>query len=75
VLNHMHGLPIDGKTFVFAAVPYKEYRIGILHSRGVAPTILRDRAFSTENEAVHAVFLQRLNSLGLFPATDGEVTP
>ena len=75
ILNHMHGLPIDGKTFVFAAVPYKEYRIGILRSRGVAPVILRDLAFTTENEAVHAVFLQRLDSLGLFTANDAEATP
>ena len=75
VLNHMHGLPIDGKTFVFAAVPYKEYRMGVLSSRGAAPVILRDRTFSTENEAVHAVFLQRLKSLGLFPATDSGATP
>jgi hypothetical protein len=75
VLNHMHGVPIDGKTFVFAVVPYQEYRIGILHSRGVEPTILQERAFSTEDEAVHAVFLQRLESLGIWRVRGNGAAP
>ena len=67
VLNFVHAEAIDGKAFAYAEVPYQKYRLGILRGRGVAPEIRRDRAFKTEREAVHAVLLERLGTLGLLP--------
>ena len=65
VLNHVHNQPTDGKTFVYVAVPYQKYYLGIMRARGTAPTIMRDREFSSEQEAIHALFVHRLESLGL----------
>jgi len=68
VLNYLHGLPTDGKSFAYAELPYQRYRLGILRGRGKAPTLDDPRAFATERAAVHAVFLQRLVALGLLDA-------
>lgn len=65
VLNYVHNLPTDGKSFAYAEVPYQRYRVGITRARGTAPTLLDAREFASEREAVHAVFLQRLEALGL----------
>ena len=65
VLNYLHGLPTDGKSFAYAEVPYARYRLGILRGRGKAPDLSDPRVFATEQEAVHAVFVQRLTMLGL----------
>lgn len=69
VLNHVHNMPTDGKSFAYAEVPYQRYRLGVMHARGAAPTFPDDRVFTSEREAVHAVFLDRLKTLGLM---DGE---
>ena len=69
VLNFVHALPTDGKSFAYAEAPYRKYRLGILRGRGVFPSIFPDREFATEREAVHAVLLQRLESLGLLADT------
>ena len=68
VLNYLHGLPTDGKSFAYAEVPYARYRLGILRGRGKAADLSDPRVFATEREAVHAVFLQRLVALGLLDA-------
>ena len=68
VLNYLHALPIDGKSFAYAEVPYQRYKLGLLRGRGNAPTLDDPRVFATEREAVHAVFLQRLVALGLLDA-------
>lgn len=65
ILNHIHNLPTDGKSFVYAEVPHHKYKMGIMHARGIAPTIFHDTVYSNEKEAVHAVFLQRLEQLGI----------
>lgn len=70
VLNYLHGLPTDGKSFAYAEVPYARYRLGILRGRGKAPDLSDPRVFATEQEAVHAAFLQRLVALGLLDATE-----
>jgi len=69
VLNHVHNMPTDGMSFAYAEVPYQRYRLGVMHARGAAPTFPDDRVFTSEREAVHAVFLDRLKTLGLM---DGE---
>ncbi|MCC6706998.1 MAG: hypothetical protein IT492_05460 [Gammaproteobacteria bacterium] len=65
VLNYVHNLPTDGKSFAYAEAPYQRYRLGIMRARGTAPTLADARVFASEREAVHAVFLERLQSLGL----------
>lgn len=68
VLNYLHGLPTDGKSFAYAELPYQRYRVGILRGRGNAPSLDDPREFATESECVHAVFLQRLVALALLDA-------
>ncbi|MCC7122157.1 MAG: hypothetical protein IT493_11425 [Gammaproteobacteria bacterium] len=70
VLNYVHNMPTDGKSFAYAEVPYRRYRLGIMHARGHTPTFPDDRVFTSEREAVHAVFLERLCTLHL--TTDAE---
>jgi branched-chain amino acid transport system permease protein len=70
VLNYLHNQPMDGKAFVYASVPYQKYYLGTMRVRGTAPTIMTDREFSDEREAVHALFIRRLESLGLIASAD-----
>ena len=65
ILNYVHNMPTDGKSFAYAEVPYQRYRVGIMRARGSAPTLSDAREFASEREAVHAVFLERLEALGL----------
>lgn len=69
VLNYVHNQPTVGKSFAYAEVPYRRYRLGIMQGRGMAPVFPDDRVFDSERAAVHAVFLQRLAAFGL---RDGE---
>ena len=44
--------------------PFKEYRIVALSGqRGVAPRLVDDKIYTSENEAYHAVFLRRVQDL------------
>ncbi|MGE0485228.1 MAG: hypothetical protein AB7Q81_13895 [Gammaproteobacteria bacterium] len=72
ILDFIHNQPTDGKSFAYAAVPYAEYKLGVMGARGTAPTIVDDETWASEREAVHAVFLERLRRLGLLPALDQE---
>ena len=67
ILNHIHNMPTDGKSFAYAEVPHRAYKMGIMHARGVPPTMFHDTVYASEKEAVHAVFLQRLEQLGIAP--------
>lgn len=68
VLNHLHYMPTDGKSFAYAEQPYRQYRLGVMRARGTPPTVHDDRVFTSEREAVHAVFMERLAKLGLIDA-------
>lgn len=70
VLNYVHNMPTDGKSFAYAEVPYQRYRLGIMSARGIAPHFADERVFASEREAVHAVFLERLRTLGLIGAEE-----
>jgi len=72
VLNYLHGMPIDGKSFAYAEVPYRRYRLGLMRARGNAPSFPDERVFDSERAAVHAVFLERLRTLGLMSGGEGE---
>ncbi len=72
VLNYVHNLPTDGKSFAYAEQPYARYRVGILAARGEAPQFPAGPSYASEREAVHAVFLERLRSLGLLDGEEGK---
>lgn len=67
-LNFMRMQPIEGRVFAYAEVPFQRYRLGSMRAeRGVAPEIDEGETFATEEEAIFAVFLRRLEMLGLAP--------
>lgn len=70
ILNHIHNMPIDGKSFVYVESPNEVYKIGLMHARGVPPTIFQEQSYCTEREAVHAVFLQRIEQFGIVPSRE-----
>ncbi|MCX6433982.1 MAG: hypothetical protein NTX29_14820 [Actinobacteria bacterium] len=63
VLNFFRNAPIIGKEFVYAVRPYEAYQVGVVTSRGTAGALLDDTTYTTEDEAVHAVFMARVNKL------------
>lgn len=63
VLNYFRAAPIIGKEFVYAAEPHGEYRVGVVTARGTAAELLDDKTYATEQEAIHAVFLARVQKL------------
>jgi hypothetical protein len=63
VLNYFRAAPIIGKEFVYTVDPHQEYRVGIVTARGTAPAILDDDVYTSEKEAVHAVFMARVRKL------------
>ena len=72
VLDFIHNQPTDGKSFAYAARPYAEYRVGVMRARGLAPSIDETTHYASEREAIHAVFIERLNTLGLLPSDTQE---
>jgi hypothetical protein len=75
ILDFIHNQPTDGKSFAYAATPYADYQLGIMHQRGTAPTIFDSPHYTTEREAVHAVFVERLRALGLLSASSSDGRP
>ena len=73
ILDFIHNQPTTGKSFIYAARPYAEYRSGVMLGRGVTPTIDETTKYGSEREAVHAVFLARLKTLGLSPSANSQV--
>jgi len=66
VLNFLRSRPLENKVFAYAEVPFERYRLGMLHAeRGVAPDIDMTATYPTEDEALYAVFVRRLEMLGL----------
>lgn len=63
VLNYFRNAPIIGKEFVYVVNPYKEYRVGVVTLRGEAAGLLNDNTYSSEEQAVHAVFMARVDKL------------
>ncbi|MFD1708849.1 hypothetical protein ACFSCZ_19440 [Siminovitchia sediminis] len=73
ILNYMRMSPIEGRSFVYVMEPYKKYAIGEMTSRGELAKISDHPIYSTEEEAVHAVFLLRLKQLGIISNEKVEV--
>jgi hypothetical protein len=65
VLAYFRRQPIAGKYVIIATEPWQEYRIGVMSGqRGELPQLLEDETFSTEEDAMHGVFLRRIRDLG-----------
>jgi branched-chain amino acid transport system permease protein len=67
VLNYFRrSAPIEGKYVVVCTVPFRQWRIARLSGvRGRGPAFVDDRTFGSEREAMHAVFLKRVEDLML----------
>lgn len=64
VLRYFRRAPIPGKFVIVAVRPWAEYRIAALSGvRGEAPTLLDDGPYATEADAMHGVFLRRVERL------------
>lgn len=66
VLDALRQEPIEGKLAVLARIPGSSYQIIRLAGALSRPNDLSDRRrFATEADALHAIFLQRLEEMGL----------
>ena len=64
VLAYFRRQPAPGKYIAVATKPWEEYRIAQLSGvRGEPPRFVDDRTFPTEDAALHAVFLLRVQAL------------
>lgn len=70
VLNFFRSAPIIGKKFVYTVTPHSEYRVAIVSGRGTPVAFADDVTYGSESEAVHAVFLARVDDLEQAVATD-----
>ncbi len=66
LLAHLRQSPVAGKLVVHASSPGREWRILRLSGEQAVPHDTSDpRVFRSEAEAVHAVFLERVDALRL----------
>jgi branched-chain amino acid transport system permease protein len=65
VLNYFRRTaPKDGKYVVVCVEPFRQWSIARLSGvRGRGPAFVDDRTFGSEREAMHAVFLRRIEDL------------
>ena len=64
VLTYFRGAAVADKYAVLAVKPFAEYRIVALSGRrGVPPRAVDDQVFTTPDDALHGVFLKRVQDL------------
>ncbi|GAA1854850.1 hypothetical protein [Brevibacterium marinum] len=63
VLNYFRALPVLGKTFAYAEVPYQRYRLGVVTERGKEARWVDDGVYASEQEAVHGILKYRIEEL------------
>lgn len=64
VLTYFRRTAAADKYAVLAVTPFAEYRIVALSGRrGVPPRVVDDQVFHTPDEALHGVFLKRVQGL------------
>ena len=64
LLNYFRRAPQAGKYVVVAVEPWHEYRMGMLSGvRGGLPKVLDEPVFTSEEDALHGVFLARIRDL------------
>ncbi len=74
VLNFVRGpaFPMDRKPFVHLRTPYSEYGLALMTARGEPPVLVEEPTYASEQDAIHAAFLQRLSAHGLDGALSEE---
>jgi branched-chain amino acid transport system permease protein len=64
LLLYFRRQPQGDKYAISVVEPFKAYRIVALSGqRGVAPRIVEDKIYASQNEAYHGVFLRRVQDL------------
>jgi branched-chain amino acid transport system permease protein len=64
LLLYFRRAPLADKYAITAVEPFKAYRIVALSGqRGVAPRLVEDKVYASQDEAYHAVFLRRVQDL------------
>lgn len=64
VLSYFRRQPLPGKYIVIATKPWQEYALGVLSGvRGQPAMLLDGPTFASEEEALHGVFLRRVQDL------------
>lgn len=64
VLAYLRRAPIAGKLVIVATRPWEEYRLAELTGvRGQPARLVDDATFTTEEAAMHEVFLRRVRAL------------
>lgn len=64
VLNYFRRAPLPGKYVIVSTKPHEEWRIGVLSGRrGVPPKLIEEESFGSEAEALHGVFVRRVEDL------------
>lgn len=64
VLNYFRRAPQPGKYLIVAVEPWRDYRIGVLPGvRGAPLELLEEPSYASEEEAMHGVFLKRVDDL------------
>ncbi len=72
-LNYLRMQPIEGRVFAYAAEPFRTYHLAVLKEvRGAPPTIMTDVAYPTEEEAIAAAFVKRLELVGILDDNEGK---
>ncbi|GAA4550643.1 hypothetical protein [Pseudonocardia xishanensis] len=73
VLNFVRGpaFSMDRKPFALVLHPYDEYGLAFMTARGESVEVGPGSVYSSEPEAIHAVFLQRLEAHGLWSDSEG----
>jgi branched-chain amino acid transport system permease protein len=64
LLNYFRRQPQVDKYAITTVEPFKAYRIVALSGhRGVAPRLVEDKIYGSQEEAYHGVFLRRVQDL------------
>lgn len=64
VLTYFRSVAVTDKYAILAVKPFAEYRIVALSGRrGVPPRTVDDQVFTSEHDALHGVFLKRVQDL------------
>jgi branched-chain amino acid transport system permease protein len=64
LLLYFRRAPMSDKYAIIAVEPFKAYRIvALTGQRGVAPRLVEDRIYASQDEAYHGVFMRRIQDL------------
>jgi branched-chain amino acid transport system permease protein len=67
VLRYFRSQPIPGKLIVIEEIPWRRYGIGVLTGVPGRSATPLDDSYATYDEALHAIFLRRVEELKAAP--------